>query len=705
MEPETSGNDGVMLARKLSDARRLRAQLAAEDPAEFCAFVLRDERTGGPVTMRPMHEAWHGLCDRNPRQVIWAHVESGKTQQMSIGRVLWELGRDPTRRIAVVSNTHGQSAKVVRTIGQYIESSEELRLVFPNLRPSTPWTSTQLTVGRNTRSKDPSVQACGVHGNITGARLDYVVLDDILDYENTRSFALRQDLWDWFHATVVGRLTEWARAVAIGTAYHPDDMLHRLVRPTNVWVGARFPVLDARGNSTWVERWPTARIDARRLELGAAEFARQMMCRARDEEEARFQREWIEVGLENGRGKSFVDRLDIVPDGWGAFTGVDLGVAQGEKSDLTCLFTLLASVDGLRQVVNVESGRWSGPEIVRRIADAHRRYQSVVYVENNAAQDFVVQFAREHGRIPVRAFTTGKNKAHPEFGVEGIAVELQNGRWIIPNGEDGKLHPEIEAWINELLYYSPTEHTGDRLMACVTPGQRVTTARGLVPVEEVRADDLVLTHRARWRRVQGTSKREWSGDAVVLKPRGMHSLKVTPEHPVWSAEAWFGRKGRTNRLLPRKWDWRDAAELRAGRKAGGNFVLAPAASWPGAATAVDEGKPCEQLSAQQLFLSSSDSAKLLRDPSPVEIQRWQGRNWMPRERTNSASVALREGAAVELASIKRVPYSGTIYNLHVEEDESFVVEGIAVHNSWFAREGARSLERGKRGGVGLRVIG
>lgn len=445
-------------------ARRVRIGCAANDCAEFCSLVLRDEKTGGPIKPRDVHYHWHDLCARHPRLVIWSHTESGKSQQVSIGRPLWMLGRDPTRRIAIVSNTFGQAQKIIRTIASYIERPGIIHEIFPNLRKGEPWTANLLTVKRETQSKDPSVQACGVHGNITGARVDDLILDDVLDYENTRTRAMRQDLIAWFQATLVGRLTAGGTVTAIGTVFHKADLLHDLTRADGTYVGRRFPVLDENGESTWVERWPKSRIEQRRLELGSVEFARQMMCRPRDDEEARFKREWIDDCLQRGDGLSLLPRLDIVPNGAGVFTGVDLGVSQAESADKTAIFTLLLHPNGDRQPIGLESGRWSGPEIVRRIFDAHRRYHSIIYVENVAGQDFLLQFTREVGPIPVRPFTTGRNKAHPEFGVEGLAVELQNKKWIIPN-HGGRCHPEIEAWIDELLYYDPKEHTGDRLMA------------------------------------------------------------------------------------------------------------------------------------------------------------------------------------------------------------------------------------------------
>lgn len=68
--------------------------------------------------------------------------------------------------------------------------------------------------------------------------------------------------------------------------------------------------------------------------------------------------------------------------------------------------------------------------------------------------------------MPVVPFATGKNKHHPEFGVEGLATEFANGKWIIPS-TDGytPASKELSALVNDLLYYDPNGHTGDHLMA------------------------------------------------------------------------------------------------------------------------------------------------------------------------------------------------------------------------------------------------
>ena len=68
---------------------------------------------------------------------------------------------------------------------------------------------------------------------------------------------------------------------------------------------------------------------------------------------------------------------------------------------------------------------------------------------------------------------------------------------------------------------------------CLHPDERIRTQRGLIPISEVQAGDLVQTGFGQKRRVIGcfeTGERP----VVVLKTRSGQTLKVSPEHPLWT---------------------------------------------------------------------------------------------------------------------------------------------------------------------------
>jgi hypothetical protein len=436
---------------------------ARTDFNTFAELVMVDDETGEPIKQAPIHRRWAQLCGEHDRLLIWSHINSGKTTQLSILRSIWELGNDPNLRILILSNTASIATKIVKAIAALIEDNEAVHAIFPKLepKPNASWTTTELTVRRSSFAKDPSVRAVGVHGSLTSARVDRLIVDDILDPENCATEASRKKLSDWYKAVAVGRLTAKAKILVVGTAYHPKDLLHELSGQKR-WKWFRFPVINSVGRVAWPSLWPKERIDSMREELGPAEFARQLLCLARDDEEARFKQAWIDEALRKGQYLTLRYRLDEIPEGCFTFTGVDIGVKKTRRSDLTAIFTFIEDPNGMRTLLWLEAGKFTGPDIVRKIEDHHERYQSYIAVENNAAQDFILQFMSEGSHVPVVPHTTGKQKKDPLLGVEGLAVELHKGKWIIPNA---KPEPEIEAWISEMLFYSPKVHTGDRLMA------------------------------------------------------------------------------------------------------------------------------------------------------------------------------------------------------------------------------------------------
>ncbi len=447
----------------------LRANVAREDVDEFMEFVFLDDKTQEPVYQEPIHERFQQLAERHKRLIIWGHVESGKTTQLAVGRTLWKLGRDPNMRVAVIGSVvTAQSGSITGALKSHIERNQRLRKVFPNLRPSPhgPWSANRFTIDRPSFSRDPTVQATseGTAG-LTGARIDLMIVDDLITFDNTRTKEAMDNTYNYLQSTgVMGRLTEDSQLLILGNAWHPEDAMHRLSRLPGFHF-ARFPVMDAQGNLTWPERWSRKRIEERRQEVHPDEFARQLMCISRDESSGRFKRDWIEACMHRGLGKRMTYSLDHIPPGYAVYTGVDLGHRKKRKSDHTVIFTIAVHPNETREVLNIESSRKAGNEIVDSIINTYNRYNGVVYVENNGAQQYIVDFTKEQSAVPVKPLFTGKNKWDPIMGLEGLATEMSNHKWIIPSDGPGRAHPEIMAWVDEMLYYDPSAHTGDRLMA------------------------------------------------------------------------------------------------------------------------------------------------------------------------------------------------------------------------------------------------
>lgn len=485
-------------ARKLKGARELfrRAALSRERPADCLEFVMREEKTQAKIVCAPHQRVLLDFVLDHRRCVVRLPPEHAKTYTLN-ALTLWLLGQDPSFRGALVGADQGIPAKNIQVVRDYIESSLELRLVYPHLRKSQrlgdPWTQTAITIDRPRGIKDPSLIAVGINGGkIMGSRINWAVVDDLLNMENTATKEQRLKVLRWFDNSVLSRLLSGpdSRLVFSGTSWHPDDVGHvlqkmgyptiemdllggidihnaddwdhELLRPESLG-SVRCRLRDrADHEPLWLSQ---DKVDEIRDAHLPSEFNRVYMNLCRDDAGAPCKQEYVDLCLENGRGLTLVGSYEG-PNA--VYTGVDLAIGLGEQHDETAFFTFMVEASGHRTILDVEIGQWSGPDIVKKVLDKHRRYNSIIAIENNATQGFIRQFAlAEDVSAPIRAYTTGRTKAHPEHGVQGLFLEMSQGAWRIPCSRSGRVHPMVEKWINGCLEYVAAEakHTSDVLMA------------------------------------------------------------------------------------------------------------------------------------------------------------------------------------------------------------------------------------------------
>jgi len=497
--------------------------------ADFYKLVIKHEITKAPLDPAAHQLLMFSFIEWHERCVFRQPIGTAKTFGMAAA-TLWLLGNDVTQRGAVLSKTQAQAGKVLGMVSDYITEpalNKALHLVFPHLikstRPNDPWTQNKIVVDRPPGIRDPSLLAVGLDGAVGGARWSWLVADDTVDIDNSLTPDAREKARMNLEGRVLSRLDPTgSRAVFTNTPWDREDLTYHLEK------NAGWPTIqmDIYGNITitnadaawlalaerdfirpsairrdtyrlkahdpdpdeqtplWPARMSLAQIEAERRRTIPHQFARLYLCEPFDADSQRCQRDWVEKCKKLGLGSTMVHSY-IGPNP--TFTGLDLGIGASSQHDLTVFFTFELLPDGQRRILNIESGRWSGPTIVEMIGDMHKRYGAVVVVESNAAQDYIRQFAlKTHKDLIIKAHTTTRaNKQSQDFGVESIFTELQNGAWIIPCDLNGVCASEVQKWIDDMLYYQPTKHTGDHLMSSWIARERARRHNHNDPVPEV----------------------------------------------------------------------------------------------------------------------------------------------------------------------------------------------------------------------------
>jgi hypothetical protein len=459
----------IALAGELDD---LRVSMARRDPAAFCEYVLRDEKTRQPITLCDEHRRWHQLCTDWDRLMLWAHYDSGKSTMISVGRVLWELGQNPNLLVAIMTATDDLAIKTVGLIAKYIVESEELHRVFPDLQRDVKgrWSGHKLDVVKPAAARDASVTAAAVGSNNLGSRWDLLILDDVVTRKNAQSQLQRDEVHSEIVATAGTRVGFGGRIWALGNVWHSDDAYHRLAANPR-WASVKVPVLKDDGEPVDPKRWPKERVEAERVSLGPLLSKQLLDCKEVRDAESRFAQAWVAKMIERGASRTVVPAGAFAwnqppPAGYLVVTGVDPASGKkprpGGKIAETAIYTTLFHPGGDREPLECWAGHWDLDETMARLESTWRRTRGIIFVEGNGVQNMLAQaFARTRMALPIRTYTTAANR---DQCIETMGAEMASGRWILAS-KGGSVGPDMERWLADLAEFQPGQHPGDRLMA------------------------------------------------------------------------------------------------------------------------------------------------------------------------------------------------------------------------------------------------
>jgi DNA modification methylase len=96
---------------------------------------------------------------------------------------------------------------------------------------------------------------------------------------------------------------------------------------------------------------------------------------------------------------------------------------------------------------------------------------------------------------------------------------------------------------------------------CLATGTLILTKNGYKPIEDIEINDLVLTHKGRWKPVTAKAC-TGENEIIELKAQGVPGLKITPDHKIWTRKTdWKRARDGAERITP---DWIEAKNTLGG---------------------------------------------------------------------------------------------------------------------------------------------
>jgi predicted phage terminase large subunit-like protein len=366
----------------------------------------------------------------------------GKSELVSRYLPAWWLGVKPNDRVILAS----YEASFAATWGA--KARDALAEYGPDLfgvgvrtdsRASDAW--------RTAAPYEGGMFAVGEGGPLTGKGANLLILDDLVkNAEEAASEAHREHAWDWWRSTARTRLEPGGRVIAIGTRWHEDDIIGRILREAQAegepWRILNLPALAEDldplgrmpGEALWPARYDAAALDRIRREVGAYYWAAMYQGRPAPLEGGLFKRAWFRY-------------QDPPADGLLRFAAVDLAASTKQTADYTVVLVLGLRSDGTMFVLDVIRRRLEGPEIISTLKATCRKHGLVfVGVEKAGFQLALIQIARAEG-IPVRELEADKDKVARALAATPF---VEAGRVIFPKAAPwlGELEQELLGFPN-----------------------------------------------------------------------------------------------------------------------------------------------------------------------------------------------------------------------------------------------------------------
>jgi phage terminase large subunit-like protein len=407
--------------------------------------------------------------------MLMAPRNHGKSTIFSVYYPLWLMARDPNVRIVIVSNTATQAKSFLRQITDNLERNEKFIELFGNLVPQMPdkWSQEEIIIKRDDLSlKDPTITAVGTGGAILSKRADVVICDDLLNRENTKTSYQREETRLWFFEVldpVLEPLT--GKMIVVGTAWDSADLYHHLLTLRTYEIRKRYDAIvdEDKHITLWPSRWPWEVLMGKKEEMGTTSFNKAYRNIANSDETAIFKSAWLERAIERGQGRTLIYSLDYSRWDLGGMViamGVDLAISEKKESDF-CAFAVIGMLrDGTKIPLHLSKQKLSFAGAQNMIKDLQRRFNcGVIIVESNGYQAALVRDMQEGTALPIKGYATGGEKFDLEVGLNSLAVEFENNKWILPYSDQSPATKQIVDELVDGMKRFPNGHTEDILMA------------------------------------------------------------------------------------------------------------------------------------------------------------------------------------------------------------------------------------------------
>ena len=416
---------------------------------------------------------------RLPRLIVSMPPRHGKSKLITQGFTGFWAGHRPDSEIMIASYGDRLTCKSSRkTKGDLIRCGSEVFGVTALERAS----ATQWTPQKDGLPTLGSFLATSAGGTCTGEGADLLVIDDLLKgTAECRSKALRDQAWEFLMDEAMTRLSPGAPVIVVGTRWHPDDPIGRLLAAVRAggnedldaepWHYVSLPAIAERdddaigrkvGEALWPSRFPVKALQRIQHDgRDARSWAALYQCRPVALGGEFFKQKWLRYWKLNGPNAVLQGGRSLPLTSLYTFITCDLAVSTRDKSDFSVIAVWGMDREEKSELLLLEiiRDRMEGPQMLPLIQAAVTRWGAVgAWIEKTVYHTHLIQQARAAGML-IGELVPDKDK---KTRAVPATMAMQGGQIYLRGGA-----PWLTEFEDELLSF-PEQGTHDDMVDCLS---------------------------------------------------------------------------------------------------------------------------------------------------------------------------------------------------------------------------------------------
>jgi predicted phage terminase large subunit-like protein len=362
----------------------------------------------------------------------------GKSQLVSIFYPAWFLGRNPDKKVMMVSHTTDLAVDFGRKVRNLI-STDAYKDVFPTVSLAIDSKS----AGRWNTNMKGEYFACGIGSSIAGRGADLLLVDDPHSEQDVLSgnFEVFERAYEWFTFGARTRLMPGGRVAIVQTRWHLDDLTGRVTRDmaknekADQYEVVEFPaILEVEDKATkkmvqkplWPEFFDMDALERTKASMPVFQWNAQFQQQPTAEEAALIKREWWNIW-----------ESDEPPSCEYIIMSLDAAAEKHNRADFTALTTwgvFLNEQNSEYNVILLNSikQRMEFPELKKLAMEEYDEWQPDSFiVEKKSAGTALYQEMRRMG-LPVQEYTPHRGSGDKLARLNSVADIVACGMCWVP---------------------------------------------------------------------------------------------------------------------------------------------------------------------------------------------------------------------------------------------------------------------------------